>query len=126
MVEFCFFVVVLTAIISFCCRMREFNMLPIVQKEAISSFNQIKEGCSLSELNELFGKKAKKVSNTNKYRWYFGDSIIVKKGKDVVSFSDFNKDIDHYRDYKFENCISYIEVIDNNGILSNPVAVGLN
>ena len=126
MVEFCFLAIVLSAIISFWYRMKVFNMLPIVQKNAFSSFINIKEGSSLSELNELFGKKAKKVFNTNKYRWYFGDSIIVKRGKDIVSFSDFNKDIDHYRDYKFENCISYIEVIDNNGILSNPVAVGLN
>ena len=126
MIGTCLIAIMLVGVVSFFIRLKTFNNLPTVQKEAYNHFMEIKDGASLKELNDLLGKKGKKVFNQNKYRWFFGDSIVVKRGNDIVSFSDFDKDIIHRSDYIFKRSPAYIEIEENNGILSNVIAVGLN
>lgn len=126
MIGACLVVIALVGLVSFYFRLKTFNNLPDVQKEAYNRFIEIKDGASLQELNGLFGKNGKKVFNQNKYRWSFGDSIVVKKNNDIVSFSDFDSDIANRSDYMFKRSPAYIEVEDNNGTFSNAIAVGLN
>lgn len=122
----CLVLICIVGLISFYFRLKAFNNLSNVQKEAYYCFKQIKNGSSLKELNSLLGRKGRKVFCKNKYRWTFGDTIIVKKGNEVISFEDFSNATDDIHNYSFKISPAYIEMESREGTFYNAVAVGLN
>lgn len=130
MIEVGVIFILLAGIVSFLYRMKEFNELPAIQKKALSDFKKINKEMSLSDVNELLGKKGKKVKFTvgpNRYCWYFGDSVIVKtKSGTIVPFADFIKNIDNRYNYSLKLSPAYIEVDFIDGKNLGGIAVGLN
>lgn len=128
MLEMCLVVILLVGLISFGARLHAFNDIPKVQNKALNDFKAVQNGMSLSELNTLFGRKGHKVLNSSyKYRWNFGDSVVLlDKHGTVVPFTEFDKNIDNWHEYSFKRSPAYIEVDLVDGKNIGAKTVGLN
>ena len=127
MLECSLICIVLVGMLSFVIRLYQFNHLPEIQRNAYENFKKIDNGVSLNELNDLLGKKGKKMFNSSHYRWYFGDSIIVKdKFGNIESFAEYMSDIMNWRNYNLFKNDAYIDVDMKNGKSCFAEAVGLN
>ncbi len=120
MLELSILIILFVGIVSYFCRLSHFNSLPKVQAEAFKNYSKIENGMSLYRINDILGKKGKKVfGSKNIYRWYFGDSICVKDLEgNPVPFTEFMNDIENRTNYRLYRGNSYIE-IDFDSDLSN-------
>lgn len=130
MIEIAVIFILLAGVISFFYRMKVFNELPIIQEKALLNFKKINKEMTLNDINELFGKKGKKVkfvAEPKRYRWYFGDSVIaMTKSGTLIPFADFVKNIENRHNYSLKLSPAYIEIDFINGKNLGGVAIGLN
>lgn len=130
MLEFCLFVIILAGLISFSIRLHVFNQSFEVQNRAYDNFKTLKARMTVKEINEKLGRKGHlvlKIGYPLKYRWYFGDSVVVEDERGfIVPFKKFSNDIENMRKYKLKRSSAYIEMDFVDGYNVGGVAIGLN
>ena len=125
MLEISLIMVLLSGLYGYYLRLREFNNLPHIQKIAKDNFNLLSDGMSLSEVQDKLNKKGTRVNNSI-YRWYFGDSIVAKKGKEIISVSEFINNSSYKEGYRLIKTPAFINVLFVDNKLVKKECIGLD
>lgn len=128
MLKISLIVILLAGLYGYYSRLCEFNQSMNIQRIAKDNFNLLSDGMSLSEVQEKLNKKGTRVNlfNNSFYRWSFGDSIVAKKGKEIISVSEFINNSSYKEGYRLVRTPAFIDVLFVDNKLVKKECLGLD